>query len=92
MSCLANIYKDYLTNSHGVPEAVKGIKDKILTVYHLPGIEDKMLVEELFYTYLVPSNLEPEERMKKLLQLFATIDESASKAFIEIQKQHMQVN
>ncbi len=67
------------------------IKDKILHGYYMPGIEDRLLVERLFNSCLVPFNLEPEERMKKLLLLFATIDENASKAFIEIQKHQMQV-
>ena len=95
MSGLAMIYRKHLTNPHGVPEAtknaVKWIKDKILHGYYMPGIEDRLLVERLFNSCLVPFSLEPEERMKKLLLLFATIDENASKAFIEIQKHQMQV-
>ena len=55
------------------------------------GIEDHLLVERLLYTCLVPYSLDSEERMKKLYLLFATIDENASKAFIEVQKHQMQV-
>ena len=95
MAGLAMIYKRHLSNPHGVPEAtknaVKWIKDKILHGYYMPGIEDRLLVERLLNTCLVPYNLEPEERMKKLYLLFATIDENASKAFIEVQKHQMQV-
>jgi len=95
MSGLAMIYKRHLSNPHGVPEAtkkaVKWIKDKILHGYYMPGIEDRLLVERLLNTCLVPYNLDPEERMKKLYLLFATIDENASKAFIEVQKHQMQV-
>ena len=50
-----------------------------------------MLVERLLNTCLVPYSLDSEERMKKLYLLFATIDENASKAFIEVQKHQMQV-
>ena len=57
----------------------------------MPGIEDRLLVERLLNTRLVPYNMDTEERMKKLFLLFTTIDENASKAFIEIQKNQMQV-
>ena len=51
----------------------------------MPGMEDRLLVEKLVNTCLVPFNLESADRMKKLYLLFATIDENASKAFIEVQ-------
>ena len=51
----------------------------------MPGMEDRLLVEKLLNTCLVPYNLESADRMKKLFLLFATIDENASKAFIEVQ-------
>ena len=95
MSGLAMIYKRQLSHPQDVHEAtkaaVKWIKDKILHGYYMPGMEDRLLVERLLNTCLVPYNLEPEERMKKLFLLFATIDENASKAFIEVQKNQMQV-
>ena len=50
----------------------------------MSGIEDRLLVERLLNMYLVPFNLESSERMKKLLMLFATVDENAGKAFIEV--------
>jgi hypothetical protein len=52
----------------------------------MPGMEDRLLVEKLLNTCLVPYNLESAERMKKLFLLFATIDENASKAFIEVRQ------
>ena len=89
------IYHKHLSNPTGVPEAtknaVKWIKDKILHGYYMPNIEDRLLVERLLNTRLVPFNMDTEERMKKLFLLFATIDENASKAFIEIHKHQMQV-
>jgi len=95
MAGLAMIYYKHLSNPNGVPEAtknaVKWIKDKILHGYYMPGIEDRLLVERLLNTRLVPYNMDTEERMKKLFLLFTTIDENASKAFIEIQKNQMQV-
>ena len=95
MSGLAMIYKRHLMNPHDVPEAtkkaVKWIKDKVLHGYYMPGMDDRLLVERLLNTCLVPYNLDATERMKKLFLLFATIDENASKAFIEVQKHQMQV-
>ena len=90
MSGLALIYKKHLLDPANVPEATKKavhwIKNKILHGYYMPGMEDRLLVERLLNTCLVPFNLESAERMKKLLLLFGTIDEHASKAFIEVQK------
>ena len=50
----------------------------------MSGIEDRLLVERLLNMYLVPFSLESSERMKKLFMLFATVDENAGKAFIEV--------
>ena len=51
----------------------------------------RLLVERLLNTCLVPYQLSPEERMKKLFHLFATMDENAGKAFIELQKHQLAV-
>ncbi|XP_055601218.1 sister chromatid cohesion protein PDS5 homolog B [Uranotaenia lowii] len=94
MNGLAMIYKKYLNDSN-VPEATKKavnwIKDKILHGYYMTGIEDRLLVERLLITCLVPYQLPAEDRMKKLYQLLGTIDENATKAFIELQKNQLKV-
>jgi len=88
------IYKKYLNDSN-VPEATKKavnwIKDKILHGYYMTGIEDRLLVERLLITCLVPYQLPAEDRMKKLYQLLGTIDDNATKAFIELQKNQLKV-
>lgn len=48
-------------------------------------------VERLLITCLVPYQLPPEDRMKKLYQLLGTIDDNATKAFIELQKNQLKV-
>lgn len=53
------------------------------------GIEDRLLVERLLNTCLVPFQLSADERMKKLYHLLGTIDDHATKAFIELQKNQM---
>lgn len=91
---LAMIYKKYLSDLD-VPEATKNavnwIKDKILHGYYMTGIEDRLLVERLLITCLVPYTLPAEDRMKKLYQLLGTIDDNAIKAFIELQKNQLKV-
>nr|CAD7404383.1 unnamed protein product [Timema cristinae] len=94
MSGLALIYKKHL-NDADVPQATKKavtwIKDKILHGYYMTGMEDRLLVERLLNTCLVPFTLPAEERMKKLYHLLGTIDDNATKAFIELQKHQLAV-
>ncbi|XP_052872829.1 sister chromatid cohesion protein PDS5 homolog B-B isoform X1 [Anopheles cruzii] len=94
MNGLALIYKKYLSDTN-VPEATKKavnwIKDKILHGYYMTGIEDRLLVERLLITCLVPYQLPAKVRMKKLYQLLGTIDDNATKAFIELQKNQLKV-
>lgn len=86
------IYKKHL-NDADVPQATKKaviwIKDKILHGYYMAGMEDRLLVERLLNTCLVPYQLAAEERMKKLYHLLGTIDDYASKAFVELQKHQL---
>lgn len=86
---MALIYKKHL-NAEYVPEATKRavnwIKDKILHVYYMQSLDDRILVERLMNTCLVPFQLEPYDRMMKLMYLYGTIDTNASKAFVEVQK------
>jgi sister-chromatid-cohesion protein PDS5 len=63
------------------------IKNKILHGYYMKTIEDKMLIERLLMTCLVPYNLESTIRMRVLYELLCDIDEHAMKAFIELQRQ-----
>ncbi|XP_014279866.1 sister chromatid cohesion protein PDS5 homolog B-B isoform X2 [Halyomorpha halys] len=92
MSGLAMIYKKHL-NDADVPQATKKavtwIKDKILHGYYMTSMEDRILVERLLNTSLVPFNLPPEERMKKLYHLLGTIDDNANKAFLELQRHQL---
>jgi len=86
---LALIYKKHLNADYvALPtrRAVNWMKDKILHVYYMHSLDDRILVERLLNTCLVPFQLEPYDRMMKLLYLYGTIDSNASKAFVEIQK------
>ncbi|XP_073986377.1 cohesin associated factor B pds5 isoform X1 [Rhodnius prolixus] len=95
MSGLAMIYRKHLNDAGEVPQATKKavtwIKDKILHGYYMTSMEDRLLVERLLNTSLVPFQLPPEERMKKLYHLLGTIDDHATKAFLELQKHQLLV-
>ena len=50
----------------------------------------RILVERILNMSLVPFSLPPGERMKRLLTVYATIDENAVKALQELLKTQMQ--
>nr|CAI5853212.1 unnamed protein product [Callosobruchus analis] len=92
MSGLALIYKKHLSDPdvpNATKKAVTWIKDKILNGYYMSGMEDRLLVERLLNTCLVPYQLPAAERMKKLYHLLGTVDEHATKAFMELQKNQL---
>lgn len=94
MSGLAMIYKKFLTEESVPPateKAVQWIKDKILHGYYMTALEDRLLVERLLNTSLVPYTLPAPVRMKKLLYLMSNVDDNATKAFIELQKHQLAV-
>ncbi|EDV35799.1 uncharacterized protein Dana_GF12284, isoform B [Drosophila ananassae] len=93
MNGLAYIYKRAICEpndlSAELKKSVDWIKNKILHGYYKVGLEDRLLVERLLITCLVPYKLPPEERMKKLYHLLADLDANATKAFVELQKNQM---
>ncbi|XP_051821618.1 sister chromatid cohesion protein PDS5 homolog A [Antechinus flavipes] len=89
MMGLAQLYKKYCLHAEAGREAaekVSWIKDKLLHIYYQNSIDDKLLVEKIFAQYLVPHNLETEERMKCLYYLYASLDPNAVKALNEMWK------
>jgi sister-chromatid-cohesion protein PDS5 len=95
---LAIIYKKYMSAVQSkeevdpvIKQAADWIKNKILHGYYMVQAEDRILVERLLITHLVPYQLPADERMKVLYHLLATIDENATKAFIELQKNQSKI-
>ncbi|XP_074009451.1 sister chromatid cohesion protein PDS5 homolog B isoform X1 [Numenius arquata] len=89
MMGLAQVYKKYSLQSEAGKEAAKQIswiKDKLLHIYYQNSIDDRLLVERIFAQYMVPHNLETNERMKCLYYLYATLDSNAVKALNEMWK------
>ncbi|KAK7929449.1 hypothetical protein WMY93_005844 [Mugilogobius chulae] len=89
MMGLAQLYKKYcLHHEAGKDSALKisWIKDKLLHIYYQNSIDDKLLVEKIFAQYMVPHNLDTEEKMKCLYYLYACLDTNAVKALNEMWK------
>uniref|UniRef100_A0A3B4BN99 PDS5 cohesin associated factor A n=1 Tax=Periophthalmus magnuspinnatus TaxID=409849 RepID=A0A3B4BN99_9GOBI len=89
MMGLAQLYKKYcLHHEAGKDSAFKisWIKDKLLHIYYQNSIDDKLLVEKIFAQYMVPHNLDTEEKMKCLYYLYACLDTNAVKALNEMWK------
>jgi sister-chromatid-cohesion protein PDS5 len=87
---LALIYKkdlnaDYVSGPI-TRAAVGWMKEKILQLYYMDSVKDRILVERLLNTCSVPFGLEPYDRMIKLLYLYGSIHNNPSRAFVEIQR------
>ncbi|KAL4230738.1 Sister chromatid cohesion protein PDS5 A [Mactra antiquata] len=86
---LGQLYKS-ITNMDPVSQdklkKIVWVKDKVFHAYYQQNPEDRLLVERIFNICLVPYQLPPDERMKRLYQLYATLDEPATKAFHEMMK------
>ncbi|KAJ8298337.1 hypothetical protein KUTeg_024868 [Tegillarca granosa] len=67
-------------------EKINWVKDKVFHHYYQHSNEDRLLVERVFNTCLVPYNSPVEERMRRLLLLYSTLDDNAVKAFHEMLK------
>ncbi|RXM94747.1 Sister chromatid cohesion protein PDS5-like A [Acipenser ruthenus] len=89
MMGLAQLHKKYCLHHEAGKDAaqkVSWIKDKLLHIYYQNSIDDKLLVEKIFAQYMVPHNLETEEKMKCLYYLYACLDPNAVKALNEMWK------
>lgn len=83
---LAKIYKELQYSAGRRCDISQQIANKILHGYYMTGLQDRLLVERLLNTCLVPFQLAADIRMKRLFLLYATIDENATKSFNEMQK------
>lgn len=86
---LAHLYKTYINQDPENMEIAKRlswVKDKVFHAYYQHSPEDRLLVERIFNTCLVPYILPTSERMKRLHNLYASLDEHALKAFNELLK------
>lgn len=96
ISGLAFIYKHVMCDqnnevSDSLKKSIGWIKNKVMHGYYMPTLEDRLMVERLLITCLVPYKLSSLERMKLLYHLIGTFDDNATKAFIELQKNQMKI-
>ncbi|KAJ8385164.1 hypothetical protein AAFF_G00192150 [Aldrovandia affinis] len=89
MMGLAQLFKKYCLHHEAGKESaqkISWIKDKLLHIYYQNSIDDKLLVEKIFAQFMVPHNLETEEKMKCMYYLYACLDLNAVKALNEMWK------
>lgn len=67
------------------------IKNKCMHNYYQTNLEDKLLVERILHTCLVPFSLNLTQRMKALYMFYCSIDARAARAFNEMLKQQQGV-
>lgn len=67
------------------------IKNKCMHNYYQPGLDDKLLVERILHTCLVPFSLNLNLRMKALYMFYCSIDSRAARAFNEMLRQQQGV-
>ncbi|KAG9509341.1 Sister chromatid cohesion protein PDS5-like B [Fragariocoptes setiger] len=96
---MAQLYKQYVLGikPEGPPASTEAglaavkmlnwIKNKCLHNYYQTSLEDKLLVERIVQTCLIPCSLPLEERMRVLYSFYATIDSHAARAFNEMLRQ-----
>ncbi|KAK2179962.1 hypothetical protein NP493_464g01004, partial [Ridgeia piscesae] len=70
-------------------ERLAWIRDKILHAYYQNTLDDKILVERVLNTVLVPYSLEPSQRMLRLYTLYACVDDHSVKALQEVFRAQM---
>ncbi|XP_029643842.1 sister chromatid cohesion protein PDS5 homolog B isoform X1 [Octopus sinensis] len=86
---LAHLYKTYINqdpDNTAIAKRLAWVKDKVFHAYYQHSPEDRLLVERIFNTCLVPYTLPTSERMKRLHNLYTSLDEHALKAFNELLK------
>ncbi|XP_015792482.1 sister chromatid cohesion protein PDS5 homolog B [Tetranychus urticae] len=67
------------------------IKNKCLHNYYQTQLDDRLLVERILHTCLIPYNLPLQQRMKILYTFYVTIDAHAARAFNELLRQQQSV-
>lgn len=101
---MAQLYKQYIfhltNNDHSeivTDEAqaslriLSWIKNKCMHNYFQTQLEDKLLVERILHTCLVPFSLPLPQRMKALYMFYCSIDANAARAFNDLLKQQQGV-
>lgn len=102
MAQLYKLYNVHLTNNSNEADLITDeaqaslrmlswIKNKCMHNYYQNQLEDKLLVERIVHTCLVPYSLSLAPRMKALYMFYCSVDTNAARAFNELLKQQQGV-
>ncbi|KAM7537144.1 hypothetical protein Aperf_G00000063249 [Anoplocephala perfoliata] len=86
LSELASIYKQNLQASEPNSEKMTLTLNAILHMYYQPSVDDKIVVERLFKSCIVPYNFPTKERVKCLFTCYQLADDASIKAIQELLK------
>ncbi|RWS23881.1 hypothetical protein B4U80_05305, partial [Leptotrombidium deliense] len=78
-------------NSNSALKMLNWIKNKCLHNYYQSLLDDRLLVERILHTCLIPYSLPLAHRMKTLYTFYCTIDAHAARAFNELLRQQQSV-
>lgn len=67
------------------------IKNKCLHNYYQQQLDDRLLVERILHTCLIPYSLPLQQRMKTLYTFYCTVDGHAARALNELLRQQLSV-
>ncbi|VUZ49338.1 unnamed protein product [Hymenolepis diminuta] len=83
---LAAVYKQNLQSSEPNTEKMVMTLNAILQMYYQPSVDDKIIVERLFKSSIVPYNFPTKERVKSLFTCYQMADDASIKAIQELLK------
>eukprot|EP00794_Sanderia_malayensis_P007436 gene7436-8258_t len=95
LTCIAKLYKAIKMGQNidaSSVEKISWVPDNVLQIYYQNFIEDKLCVERIVHGCLVPVTLEPEEKMKVLYKLYASLNNPALKAFDILLRNRSMIN
>ncbi|RDD42452.1 Sister chromatid cohesion protein PDS5-like protein B-B, partial [Trichoplax sp. H2] len=83
---IAALYKSFKTKNekNKYHKELQWMPNKLLHCYYQPGIEDRIFVEKIFRTALIPCNLKANDKILQLLNLQKVLDDHALRALNEI--------
>ncbi|EUB60048.1 Sister chromatid cohesion protein PDS5 B [Echinococcus granulosus] len=86
LSELALVYKQNLLAADPNLDKMVMTLNSIMHMYYQPSVDDKIIVERLFKSCIVPYNFDTKERVKSLFTCYQLADDASIKAIQELLK------
>eukprot|EP00108_Taenia_solium_P010847 TsM_000254000 transcript=TsM_000254000 gene=TsM_000254000 len=86
LSELALVYKQNLQAAEPNLDKMVTTFNAIMHMYYQPSVDDKIIVERLFKSCIVPYNFDTKERVKSLFTCYQLADDASIKAIQELLK------